>query len=43
MRLGIEPPLVFEEDVNDSFDRVAHFKKDEEVEIPILGIQHKNP
>ena len=31
----IEPPPVFEEGVDDSFDRVADFEKDEEVEIPI--------
>jgi len=30
-----KPPLVFEEDVDDSCDRVAHFEKDEGVEIPI--------
>jgi len=36
---GIEPPPVFEEDVDDSFDRVAAFEKDEEVEIPILAVQ----
>jgi len=36
---GIEPQLVFEEDVGDSFDRVADFEKDEEVEIPILAVQ----
>jgi len=34
-----EPPLVFEDDVDDSFDRVANFEKDEEVEIPILTVQ----
>ena len=36
---GIEPPLVFEKDVDDSFDRVADFEKDKEVEIPILAVQ----
>ena len=36
---GIEPPLIFEEYVDDSFDRVADFEKDEEVEIPILVVQ----
>jgi len=30
---------VFEEDVDDFFDRVADFEKDEEVEIPILAVQ----
>ena len=34
-----EPPLVFKEDVVDSFDRVADFEVDEEVEIPILAVQ----
>ena len=37
--IGIDPPLVFEEDVDDSFERVTNFEKDEEVEIPILIIQ----
>ena len=37
----IEPPPVFEEDVDDSFDKVAHFDEDEEVEIPILVVQPK--
>ena len=36
---GIEPPPVFEEDVDDSFDRITDFEKDEEVEIPILAVQ----
>ena len=40
---GIEPSLVFEEDVDDSFDRVADFEKDEEVEIPIFGSPTHNP
>ena len=38
---GIEPPPMFEENVDDSFDRVADFEKDEEVEIPILVVQPK--
>jgi len=33
-----KPPLVFEEDVDYSFDRVADFEKDEEVEIPISTV-----
>jgi len=37
--IGIEPPLIFEEDADDSFDRVADFEKDEEVEIPVLAVQ----
>jgi len=37
--MRIEPPLIFEEDVDDSFDRVADFEKDEEVEILILAVQ----
>ena len=36
---GIEPPPVFEDDVDDSFDRVVDFEKDKEVEIPILAVQ----
>jgi len=35
----IKPLLVFEEDVDDSFDRLTDFEKDEEVEIPILVVQ----
>jgi len=35
----VEPPLVFEEDVDESFDKVADFEKDKEVEIPILAVQ----
>ena len=35
---GIEPSLIFEEDVDDSFDRLVDFEKDEEVEIPILAV-----
>ena len=38
----IEPPLRFEEEVDDSFDRVANFEKDKEVEIPILVVQPTN-
>ena len=37
--IGVEPPLLFEEDVDDSFDRVADFEKEEEVEISILAVQ----
>ena len=37
----IEPSPMFEEDVDDSFDSVADFEKDEEVEIPILVVQPK--
>jgi len=33
------PPLVFEDDVDDYFDKVADFEKDEELEIPILTVQ----
>ena len=34
-----EPRLVFEEDVDDFFDRVTDLEKDEEVEIPVLAVQ----
>jgi len=34
-----KPPLVFEEDVDDSFDRVVDFEKDEEIKIPIMAVQ----
>ena len=37
--VGVEPPLIFEDDVNDSFDRVADFGKEEELEILILAVQ----
>jgi len=37
--IGVEPPLIFKEDVNDTFDRVANFEKEEEVEISILAVQ----
>jgi len=37
--IGVEPPLLFEDDVDDSFDRVADFEKEEVVEIPILAVQ----
>ena len=37
--IGVEPPRLFEEDVDDSFDRVANFEKQEVVEIPILAVQ----
>jgi len=36
---GVELPLIFEEDVDDSFDRVADFEKDKKVEIPIWVVQ----
>ena len=36
---GVKPPLLFNEDVDDSFHRVADFDKEEEVEIPILAVQ----
>jgi len=32
---------VFEEDVDDSFDRVVDFKKDEELDTPIVIVQLK--
>jgi len=38
----IEPPPVFEENVDDSFDRVADFEKDEGVETPIMIVQPKS-
>jgi len=41
--MGIEPSLIFEEDVDDSFDKVADFEKDEEVKIPILAVQPSTP
>jgi len=37
----IEPPPVFEENVDDSFDRVADFEKEERVDTPIVIIQSK--
>jgi len=39
---GREPPPVFEENVDDSFDRVADFEKDEGVDTPIV-IVHPKP
>ena len=36
---GSKPPPMFEENVDDSFDRVADFEKDEEAEILILAFQ----
>jgi len=36
-----EPPSVFEENVDDSFDRVVDFKKNEEVDTPIVIVQPK--
>ena len=36
-----EPPSVFEENVDDSFDRVADFEKDEGVDTPIVIVQPK--
>jgi len=36
-----EPPSVFEENVDDSFDGVADFEKDEEVGTPIVIVQPK--
>jgi len=38
----VEPPLLFEEDVDASFDRVADFERDEEVDTPIV-IQQQLP
>ena len=38
---GIEPLTVFEENVDDSFNRVADFEEEEEVEIPIMIVQPK--
>jgi len=32
---------VFKENVDDSFDKVADFEKDEEVKIPIMVVQPK--
>ena len=36
---GVEPPLLFEDVVDDSFDGVTNFKKEEVVEISILAVQ----
>jgi len=33
---GIEPQHVFEESMDESFDRVANFEKDEGVDTPIV-------
>jgi len=44
--IGVELPLLFEDDVDDSFDRVADFEKEEVVQIPIFAVQPltlKNP
>jgi len=38
---GSEPPPMFEENVDDSFDRVADFEKDEEVDTLIVIVQPK--
>jgi len=37
--VGVDPPLIFEDIVDDSFDRVTNFRNEEEVEIPILAVQ----
>jgi len=37
--IGVESPALFEDDVDDSFDRVVDFEKEEEVEILILAVQ----
>ena len=37
--VGVEPPLIFDDVVDDSFDRVTDFGKEKEVEIPILAVQ----
>ena len=36
---GVKPPLLFEDGLDDSFDRVTDFEKEEVVEIPILAVQ----
>ena len=38
---GSEPPLVFEDSVDDSFDRVADFEKDEGFNTPVVIVQPK--
>jgi len=37
--IGVDPSLLFEDDVDDSFDRVADFEKEEVVKISILAVQ----
>ena len=39
--VGREPPSMFEENVDLSFDRVADFEKDEGVDTPIVIVQPK--
>jgi len=36
---GVEPPLLFEDVVDDPFDKVTNFEKEEVVKIPILVVQ----
>jgi len=39
--IGIEPPPLFEENVDVSFDKVADFEGNEEVELPVVILQPK--
>ena len=39
--VGVEPPSVFEENVDMFFDKVADFEKDEKVELPVVIVQPK--
>ena len=40
-KAGTEPPPVFEDNVDESFDRVADFEKDEGFDTPIVIVQPK--
>ena len=37
----VEPPSIFEENVDIPFDKVADFERDEEVDTPIVIVQPK--
>jgi len=39
--VGVEPPLIFEENVDMSFDKVVDFERDEEVDTPVVIVQLK--
>ena len=39
--VGVEPPSIFEENVDMSFDKVADFERDEEVDPPVVIVQPK--
>ena len=39
--VGVEPPSIFEENVDVSFDKVADFERNEEIETPVVIMQPK--